>query len=473
MTRCIIHIGMHKTGSTSIQGSLDGFSDRRFYYARLGNTSNHTFAICGMFTEDPAAHLRRITQGRFEPFAYKANMPGDLERSIRAARGRTLIVSGEGIGHLPQQLDLVRMRDYFRERVDEVTIVSYVRAPAGFITSALQQRLRSGRPTRVEPARFYRSYRESFSRFDDVFGRENVRLWKFDPPNFPGGCVVRDFCGRLGIDLPPKRIVRRNDSLSREALGLLYNYFKLGQEYGSGDMKSREVYKLSAQLAPIGNGKLCVSPDLLRPILEQNRADIEWIEARLGQSLHEELGEHQPGDVRGEVDLLELRPEAVNALRALVGERAPAGVTGKTPQEAALLVHALRGKDVPQPKTEPVAARPALKVNGRARIGPHGETSMKVTQLLAEIQKSDPQLLAGIPEGRAEALVAGVFKHMNETIAQADEGRVDFAGLGRFVVRQVEREKDGRKIVRTLIHFRRMEPGAGRRKAAASDDDEG
>ena len=53
MKRCIIHIGMHKTGSTSIQRSLQGYRDDRFQYARLGKTANHSLAMYSLFAADP------------------------------------------------------------------------------------------------------------------------------------------------------------------------------------------------------------------------------------------------------------------------------------------------------------------------------------------------------------------------------------------------------------------------------------
>jgi hypothetical protein len=78
-------------------------------------------------------------------------------------------------------------------------------------------------------------------------------------------------------------------------------------------------------------------------MLKYNRADIEWMEARLGASLDEELGEHQTGDVRDESDLLRPDPDVVEKLRAMLGDAAPDGVRGETPQEVAALVHALGG----------------------------------------------------------------------------------------------------------------------------------
>jgi hypothetical protein len=151
-------------------------------------------------------------------------------------------------------------------------------------------------------------------------------------------------CARLGIDLPQDRIIRVNESLSRQAVALLYSYRKFGKQLGSASMTAVEGQRLGASLAACGTDKFRFSPDLIRPILEENRADIAWMEARLGDSLHENLGDHQPLDVREESDLLTPDPDAVSGLIMLLGDAAPVGNRGGTPEEVASLVHAPRGK---------------------------------------------------------------------------------------------------------------------------------
>src|SRR5688500_14406154 len=149
----------------------------------------------------------------------------------------------------------------------------------------------------------------------------------------------------------------------------------------------------------VGRTKLRFSPDIMRPVLERNRADITWMEQRLGQSLSEELGEHQPGDIRDEQDLLRPDPAAVGRLLQLLGGTAPKGVKGKTPEEVALLVHALSKERSPwrptvgwakrasqQNKLETVESRP-LKV--------------PASELIEEMQQAYPGLPGGI--ARAEA----------------------------------------------------------------------
>src|SRR4051794_36624156 len=128
MNRCIIHIGMHKTGSTSIQRSLDGFEDDRFLYARLGGYGNHSLPIYSLFASNSERHHLHRTAGRSSEAvrAHNNSVRKDLDRSVAEACGRTLLISGEDIGAVPKP-DLPKLRNYFQKRFDHLTIVGYVR----------------------------------------------------------------------------------------------------------------------------------------------------------------------------------------------------------------------------------------------------------------------------------------------------------------------------------------------------------
>jgi hypothetical protein len=343
MSRCVIHIGMRKTGSSSIQQSLNGFADGAFAYADINGHPNHGGPLYSLFADDPGrlGSHRRTRRSADEIAEYMRDARKGLERSIEHAGGKTIIYSGEVCSHLFTHSGLRRLHDYFAARFKRVDIVAYIRSPAGYIGSNFQQRVKNA-ASRISLERDYFSYRKNLSKFDELFGREHVHFWKFEPKAFPGGCVVRDFCSRLGIEFPVERIVRANESLSREAVALIYTYRKRGRNMDSTSMTGPENSNLVQRLMDIGRSPFRFSPDVLRPVLEKNRADIEWMEARLGQSLHEELGEHRHGDVRDESDLLKVEPELVKKLLALLGDRAPAGVTGTTPEQVALLVHNLR-----------------------------------------------------------------------------------------------------------------------------------
>jgi hypothetical protein len=336
---------MRKTGTSSIQRSLAGYSDAEFvYYSESKGRPNHTPAIFGLLERFAPRPDERTELGRARRNAQRDFDPRARERfadTVRAVGERTLIISGEGI----MFLSLTELQDLAAflqtTSIQKLEVVAYVRPFAAYVTSVARA-TKGGALKNLSLERRTSRYRAAFEKFDQVFGRENVQLWKFDQQSFPSGCVVKDFSTRLGISLPPERIVRVNESISREIVALLYTYYRLGRSLGARNMSAGEKYRLIKWLGNLGDKKFRFSPDLLRPMLEKNRVDIEWMETRLGESLQEQLGEHQPGDVQDKWDLLRPDPIVVEKLLQLLGRRAPKGVTGKTPEEVAQLVHAVR-----------------------------------------------------------------------------------------------------------------------------------
>lgn len=343
MTACIIHIGMHKTGSSSIQNSLNGYNDDDFIYANINNDSNHSLAIYSLFSPDPATHPIHKADARNGSSLkkYLDDVENGLRASIDSTNGKTLIVSGEDIGVLPET-SLLAIKEYFQKFFDEIMIVAYVRPPAGFITSAFQQRVKAGRMSGVDVFSEYRSYKNRFLKFDKVFGADNVQLWKFDPGEFNGGCVVQDFCYRLGINLHKEKIVRTNESLSRNSVSLLYIYNKFKEKLGYDHLRAAAATTLTDLLAEPGDEKFRFSPDVIKPVLERNKLDIQWMENRLGESLYENLDTQRPNDVCDEASLLKISPGLVDKLYSLLGGNVPESLNGESAEDIAVLFHAFR-----------------------------------------------------------------------------------------------------------------------------------
>src|SRR6185503_14361402 len=137
------------------------FADSRFVYADLGPDPNHSAALHSLFVERPEQHARYRAAGRGaeEARAAAAQAREALERAAAAAGKRTLVVSAEDVCQFPADA-LARMNEHFKARFGKVTVVGYVRPPAGLMTSAFQQRLKGGSLRQVKPARLYRSYRQ-------------------------------------------------------------------------------------------------------------------------------------------------------------------------------------------------------------------------------------------------------------------------------------------------------------------------
>lgn len=87
---------------------------------------------------------------------------------------------------------------------------------------------------------------------------------------------------------------------------------------------------------------------------------------------------------------------------------------------------------------------------------------MNPVELVELIKRSNPRVLGKVPDKRAAAIIRAAMQGLVAKIKATDEGEVKVPGLGRFVVKRTEREKDGHKIVDRRIVFRTHHKPASR-----------
>lgn len=68
--------------------------------------------------------------------------------------------------------------------------------------------------------------------------------------------------------------------------------------------------------------------------------------------------------------------------------------------------------------------------------------------LVARIKAEDPEALKRISDKRAASLVESALRAMRNELDEVAERRLRIDGVGTFVVRQVERPKDGQLVQR-------------------------
>lgn len=340
----ILHFGLPKTGSSSIQQSLaQHLNDARFHYVNLGNPNAST-AVATMFKAEPASfHLHAKRNANAEELeSLRDRFRRRLRRELRKARGRTAIISAEAASGL-DEAELHRLCEVVAEQGGAVTAVGYVRDPRGYMESTFQQQVRGGDDCAlVEGARL--DYRARIEKFDNVLGRDHVRLWQFDPLQFPDGCVVQDFCNRLGISFNRTDVVRANEGLPLPALKLLYAYRRFGPGYGSGPTAVRENVLLIQQLRDCAGPKLRLHAELVDPLVEGQRDEIEWVESRLGRHFVEPVGAGDESAIHSEDDLLDFAPDSLQWLADQLGPDRPVRYDSGTPECVAEWMHRLRQK---------------------------------------------------------------------------------------------------------------------------------
>lgn len=154
-----LHIGLHKTGTSTVQES---FGEIRPYLAQHGflypafkmndfNTFNHTIPIVSMFCSKPEKYRINIRNGFTTKEAVEElNQRYDrqLKEQIRNFGGHTLIISGEGISLLSSD-ELFELRKYLIGLTNpQVTfrILMVIRHPVGWSVSRFQEIVKSGYP---------------------------------------------------------------------------------------------------------------------------------------------------------------------------------------------------------------------------------------------------------------------------------------------------------------------------------------
>jgi len=119
--------------------------------------------------------------------------------------------------------------------------------------------------------------------------------------------------------LPPGPARNENESLSLEALALLFVQRKFGQGIAIGFPGAPgNNAALRKCLAAIGKEKVRFASELLLPTIEANKADLEWMERRLSEPLLDIPKNSNGPLLRSEQDLLSVADRSFPELEALV-----------------------------------------------------------------------------------------------------------------------------------------------------------
>jgi hypothetical protein len=154
--KVILHIGTHKTGSTSFQKYVHHDRDRLAragiaVYDSFERPTNHIELYLG--TLDPRVETfgRQRLDGRYGP-DYAARVKDSIARQMAAAPGETMLFTTEGLSLLRTPEECRHLRGLFPDDVTRFDIVCVLRDKPGFLASYRTQLLkRPGRQPSADP----------------------------------------------------------------------------------------------------------------------------------------------------------------------------------------------------------------------------------------------------------------------------------------------------------------------------------
>lgn len=234
MKRVILHIGVHKTGSTSLQNFLllnrKKFLNHSVLYPESGLVGPAHHRLAYIFL--PQTEPRLKFYGEQNP---KEELFENVLRQFEESGCNTLLLSSEAFH---EYIDMPRLKSNLNGY--DVKIVVYLRRQDNWLLSAYAQRVKqfesrfSGAFNTFPPYRSNRvivDYRRRLQGWADFFGSENVAVRVYEKALLSDGLSC-DFCKAIGI--PYDRSYKEakkdpNKSLSRDGVEIVrfFNNIKL------------------------------------------------------------------------------------------------------------------------------------------------------------------------------------------------------------------------------------------------------
>lgn len=330
MRTCILHVGMPKSGTSSIQSALYfSLDDPRFQYVSFGEI-NGSRGIVTLFGEEPESHLgnRGLAVTGDALARYRQRVQRRLARAIRRARrlDADLIISAEDGWHMTAAA-LTRLQTHFVREGYRIRVIVYLRPWLSWLASSLQEQIKYGLSdlaAAVTPERLTRcfDYVSRLEKLAQVFGSDNVECHPYSAETLRAGCVVRDFFHRIGSEAihPPHGGL--NPTLSAEACKLLYHHNRHDLQGRHGRFFFARHARLLGCLAHLGGPPFRLHPSVVNSMEHVLEHQQRLLFARHGIRLPLDL-DHQPAEecIRNEHELLSPSPSTLEWLQRVTGRR--------------------------------------------------------------------------------------------------------------------------------------------------------
>lgn len=242
---CVIHIGLHKTGSSSIQNTLHknrAILKSEFNINYYDKQANHG-TLLTLFSKNLAYYRPLKIWGITDEAGintFKSDLKADLSLTLKKNTSPVFVISGEGLSLL-EEAEIHALQSFLAPSFDEFQIYAYVRDPMSHANSVGQQAIKGGmtfadiqrntfgpknpddHPKITKPGSVYPYFRTRIAPYQKAFGEENVKVLNFSALRERKEDVVLHFMQEaLGIKTLPQdfEVMRVNESLASDAVYL-------------------------------------------------------------------------------------------------------------------------------------------------------------------------------------------------------------------------------------------------------------
>jgi hypothetical protein len=241
MDRLILHVGMHKTATSSIQKTLAAnahdLMGQGFHYpifVRDGTKiDNHSIPVFSLFSDNPKKYhinFKLCAVGRLVEIneGYRQQLSRALEQEC------DVIISGEDISVLSKE-GLKNFYDFISKFNKRVELYCAVRRPYSLACSAIQEGIKNGSVVLEDMVAPQRS--KNIDTIKRVFSNEDINFYNFEAECQKSEGPVLSFLNRVGVDAGNFEWVSANAGLGNVTtrlyahLNILHPVIKDGKLY--------------------------------------------------------------------------------------------------------------------------------------------------------------------------------------------------------------------------------------------------
>jgi hypothetical protein len=192
-----LHLGVHKTASTTIQetlGRFRGVLEKEGYlypefFLDTQRIYNHSIPIYNLFTEFPELYHINLSKQITSALAIaemNSNYRKQLENQINEFKGEHLIISGEDISVLSKTA-LSKFVEYLRSLTDKevrVMVILFCRNPNGWVRSSVQEVVKNSLSLNEAFDRYSRlsksNYKRLLTKIFSIFPKEDFVVIRYE-----------------------------------------------------------------------------------------------------------------------------------------------------------------------------------------------------------------------------------------------------------------------------------------------------
>lgn len=296
-----LHIGLHKTGSSSIQVSLaksaEFLKQNGYLYpifkARNDEIYNHSIPIYSLFAKKPENYHANISRDNINPEEIEKlhkKYIEQLRNQIISFKRENLIISGEDISGF-NLIQLQNLKKFLIELVGEqakIEVIVFVRNPVDAIQSRIQEGVKHGKVLddilNNEQQITHKHFSRVFTHYLEVFKLEDIKIIRFEDAIKHEHGLVGCFLSNIGASkLVQKKIkyIYANKSISYEALILQSAINSQIPEFVNGANNPTRKGFIRRIIFEIPGQKIIFSEKLREKIWELAQADTLWINEKL------------------------------------------------------------------------------------------------------------------------------------------------------------------------------------------------